>query len=961
MAARKGQNPARSPAESTGGRPAVRSDGAAGGLLEGQGTRAASPPRDGKAGEKRSTPFMRQHEAAKALHPDSILFFRMGDFYEMFHDDAVTAARVLGLTLTARNKGAPDEIPMAGVPWHAASGYIAKLLASGFKIALCEQMADPAKCKGIVPREVVRVLTPSLVTEGDQLDARENQWLAAIDLPEDAPSRVGTATRPQDGASEARLGFALLDLSTGELLAAAVDGVSVLAAEIARTAPRELLVGGASSGAGGARLAETIAAIRELAPKVALRDDAAMVAGDDAGAAIDAILDGAAEVAIAAEARRAGVEGTALAAAARAVRYAHACTPRAKLPVRRVAPYELASSMHIDETAQAHLEIAVALDGSRQGTLLDVVDATVTPAGARLLRRRLLAPLLDVAAIRRRHDEVEVFVAHARSRSELREALADLGDLERLAVRASLGEATPRDLGALRDGLGAAPRAAAAVRSIPDPTARDLLGADIDLVSDLEAVLSAALVDRPPTSAREDTSIREGFDAALDEARRLKGGGTEAILALESELRRETGATSLRIKFARVFGWTIEVTKSHLAKVPPAWRRKQTVAGGERYTYDALDQLAADVEGAEARAQERQEAIVADLAARAAAASPRVRELCRRLAVWDVSAALADVAHRYDYVRPEIDESGELELSEARHPVVERFAARGRFVPNDVRLAAGADRLWLITGPNMAGKSTLMRQTALVVLLAQAGSYVPARAARVGIVDRLLSRVGASDNVARGESTFMVEMRETAAILRSATRRSLVVLDEIGRGTSTYDGLAIAWAVAEHLHDAIGCRSLFATHYHELTELSRTSPGLVNVSVSAREHDGGIVFLHSVQRGPASRSYGIAVARLAGLPESVLGRARAVLHALEANAAAQGAGPASTPAPRAGAGRAVPQLDLFAAAEAAPPRDPSVDLAIDTLRSLDVARTTPLDALSLLAKLQASLGGQRSG
>jgi DNA mismatch repair protein MutS len=898
------------------------------------------------AGVAKVTPFMRQYEDAKALHPDAILFFRMGDFYEMFRDDAVTAARVLGLTLTARNKGAPDEIPMAGVPWHAAHGYIGKLLAGGFKIALCEQMADPAKCKGIVPREVVRVLTPSLVTDGDQLDARENQWLAAIDVP------VAAA-----GAEAGGVGFALLDLSTGELLAATVDGASVLAAEIARSDPREVLVGGDP-----ARAAEVSDAIRALAPKVALRSDAPLFAGDDDVAdAIDRLLDDAAEVPIAKEARRAAVDAPALAAAARAVRFAHACTPRAKLPVRRLAPYELSATMRIDETAQVHLEIVRAQDGSREGTLLDVVDATVSPAGARLLRRRLLAPLLDVAAIRRRHDEVEVFVAHARSRAELREALKSLGDLERLAVRASLGEATPRDLGALRDGLAAAPRAAAAVLSIPDASARELLGADVDLVAELETVLRAALVDRPPTSAKEDGSIREGFDAELDEARKLKDGGTDAILALEADLRKETGATSLRVKYARVFGWTIEVTKSHLAKVPATWRRKQTIAGGERYTYDALDQLAADVEGAEARAQERQEAIVADLAARASAASPRIRELCRRLAAWDVASALADVAHRHDYVRPEIDDSDTLELIEARHPVVERLAARGRFVPNDVRLAAEGERLWLITGPNMAGKSTLMRQTALAVILAQAGSYVPARTARIGVVDRLLSRVGASDNVARGESTFMVEMRETAAILRSATRRSLVVLDEIGRGTSTYDGLAIAWAVAEHLHDAIGCRALFATHYHELTELSRTSAGLVNVSVSAREHDGGVVFLHSVQRGPASRSYGIAVARLAGVPESVLGRARAVLHALEANAASQAGAPISTPAPRAAGKRAAPQLDLFAASEAAPPRDPAIDLAIDTIRSLDVGRTTPLDALSLLAKLQASIGGPRLG
>lgn len=900
-----------------------------------------------KQDAKKVTPVTRQWEDAKAQHPDAILFFRLGDFYEMFHDDAVTAARVLSLTLTSRNKGAMDEVPMAGVPWHAAHGYVAKLLAAGYKVALCEQMADPAKTKGIVPREVVRVVTPALVTSESQLDAKQNQWLAAVDV-------AGSGDGP------GRVGFALLDLSTGELLAGALDGASMLLAELSRSEPRELLIGGSETGTGAA--AEEIAsAMRAVAPRVAVRPDPPI-----ADAAVDGALDDAAEVPVAAEARRGAMDPLALRAAARALRFARSCNPRVKLPVRRVTPYDLAACMRVDETAQAHLEIVRSSSGAREGSLLDVIDETVTGAGARLLRRRLLQPLLDVPSIRRRLDEVEIFVTHGKSRSELREALRALGDLERLAVRASLGEATPRDLAALRDGLLAAPRAAAAVRTIPDASARDLLGVEVDLLPELAELLERALVERPPPTVKDGGAVKPGFDAELDEARRLKDGGTELIVALESELRAQTNASSLRIKYSRVFGWTIEVTKSHLAKVPPSWRRKQTVAGGERYTNDHLDQIAADVEGAEARALEREEGIVADLCARAAAASPRIRELCRRLAAWDVAAALADVAHRYDYVRPEVDDSDVLELVEARHPVVERMSARGRFVPNDVRLEAKGERLWLVTGPNMAGKSTLMRQTALCALLAQAGSYVPARAARIGVVDRLLSRVGASDDVARGDSTFMVEMRETASILRHATSKSLVVLDEIGRGTSTYDGLAIAWAVTEHLHDAVGCRALFATHYHELTELAKTAPGLVNVSVSAREHDGGVVFLHTVQRGPASRSYGIAVAKLAGLPESVLGRARAVLAMLEAGAAGppsvrtEGQLPATTPPLAGGGGRGrkgrAPQLDLFVAPRPDAAPDPAEQLALATIRQLDVARTTPLDALQLLAKLQASLG-----
>ncbi|WP_438029636.1 DNA mismatch repair protein MutS [Sorangium sp. So ce233] len=891
-------------------------------------------PSEQPAARKKLTPVMRQYEEAKALHPDAILFFRMGDFYEMFNDDAVLVSRALNLTLTSRNKGEPEEVPMAGVPHHAAHGYIARLLALGHKVAICEQCGDPSKIKGLVPRQVVRVVTPGLVTDSEQLDARANHYLAAVD--------GGGAPRGDAGATGGPYGLSLLDLSTGELSATSIPDAATLLAELARADPREALI--------ARDLPDVRAAATSLACRAALRDD------DDLDSAqVASILDDAALEPISAAAL-AEHPLPAVRAAARALRFARRCSPGARIPVRRIAPHDTSGTLRIDETAQSHLELARAADGGRRGTLLDVIDCTVTPGGARLLRRRLLTPLADVAGIRRRLDEVELFVSHPRARGELREALGGVGDLERLSVRALLGEATPRDLGCLRDGLTAAPAAVAAVRSIPDlgsAAAEPLLAeaAALDLAADVRAELTAALIERPPPNAREGGVFREGYDKELDEARAVEKNATELILALEAKLRSQTGAPSLRVKYTRVFGWYIEVTRAHVSKVPETFRRKQTVATGERYTSDELDELADKIEHAGARALERETALFERLRALVAKSEGRLRALARRLAAWDVAAALADVAHRNDYVRPHVTSGEAIAIRDGRHPVVERFAAAGHFVPNDTRLDLAGERLWLITGPNMAGKSTLMRQVALIVVLAQMGSYVPAREAEIGLVDRILSRVGASDNVARGESTFMVEMRETAEILRDATRRSLVILDEIGRGTSTYDGLAIAWAVAEHLFEAVGCRALFATHYHELTELSARAPGIANYSVAAREHGDDVIFLHKLEAGPASRSYGVAVARLAGVPEGVLARARAILATLESGAALPGGKHASLRG-RSRSGAA--QLDLFAPAQAAVP--PEQAAVIETLRSVDVDRLAPLDALKLVVKLKGLLG-----
>ena len=866
------------------------------------------------------TPVMRQHDDAKRAYPDAIVFFRMGDFYEMFYEDAVVASSLLGLTLTSRSKA--EDVPMAGVPHHSAQGYIARLLAAGKKVAICEQMADPSKVKGLVPREVVRVITPGLVTVGD-LDAREQSYLAVVDS-------VGA-----EGADRA-FGLALLDLSTGELSAMVLSSADAVLGELARAAPREVILSPACASMEPLVPIVVSSAVVRVDPP--LVDDAVAVLGRAVGERVARI----------AEAEHAPA---ALLAAARAADIARRATPGRALPISSVTRLEPSATMRIDEIAQAHLELVRSVDGSREMTLLGIVDRCSTPAGARLLRRRLLAPLANVGAIRRRQDEVEAFVVHARARRELRETLAGLGDLERISVRAALGEATPRDLGSLRDGLAIVPRAIEIAASLPGEARLSEEARALDPVADVSSALSIALADRPPAVARDGGIVRDGFDARLDEARKTKAHAAELIAALETRLREETNAQGLKIRFNSVFGYYMEVTKSHLAKVPAAWRRKQTVAGGERYTNGELDQLAADIESAEERSLSREMDIYADLVDRVATAADRIRRLAEALAAWDVAASLAEVAHERGYARPDVDDGDVIDIREGRHPVVEAYAAKDRFVPNDTTLDLRGAPLWLVTGPNMAGKSTLMRQVALIVVLAQMGSFVPAKSARIGIVDRLLSRVGASDAVARGESTFMVEMRETASILKHATRRSLVILDEIGRGTSTYDGLSIAWAVAEHLAEVTRCRALFATHYHELTELASTSSGVANVSVAAREHAGSVVFLHALVKGPASRSYGIAVARLAGVPESVSARAETILAGLEGDSARGANAPKKAPPPKEGAASADPQLDLFAARAATT----SEHDALMAIRGVDIDRLTPLDALSLLASLKKTL------
>ncbi|MDX2051080.1 MAG: DNA mismatch repair protein MutS [Polyangiaceae bacterium] len=856
-----------------------------------------------------NTPVMQQHAEAKNAYPDALIFFRLGDFYEMFGDDAVLGARLLDLTLTSRNKGKPDEIPMAGVPYHAAHNYIGRLLAKGCKVAICEQMADPSTVKGIVPRQVVRVITPGTVTSEEHLSPNTNNWLCAVEV---APSGIG---------------LALLDLSTGELRATELADVALLLAEIAHASPSEIVIGGVPE-----QVQEARTSVQATLSSGVVREDSELSA-EAQSEHLSEFVDEA----------RALSEHTQR-AVARALRFIRECHPgRAELPVRRLVHWDPAQCLHLDARTQIHLELVRSLSGNEEATLLHVIDQTSTALGARLLRRQILAPLVDHERIRRRLDGVEFFVQNPGLRSALRECLSEVADFERLGVRASLGEATPRDLGKLRDGLLASERAANMLNETRDLIARESLrlSEKIDTITDLAELLAAALVERPPTQAKEGSVFRPGYDAELDEFADLKKSGAERMIELEARLRDETDIGTLKVRFTRVFGWYIEVSRSHTAKAPKAWRRKQTVSGGERFTTEELDELAHRITSAEDRHRERELLLFSALVAEVASRGPRLYQLASMVARWDVAASLAEVAHRYDYCRPHVEKSDGIEIRDGRHPVVERLAAEGRFVPNDVELNLKAERLWLITGPNMAGKSTFLRQVALTVILAQMGSFVPARFARIGLVDRVLSRVGASDNLAQGQSTFMVEMTETAEILRRASQRSLVILDEIGRGTSTFDGLAIAWAVAEYLDEAAKCRALFATHYHELTTLAEDSRHMANYSVSAREQGEDIVFLHRVVAGAASRSYGIAVAKLAGLPESVLARARALLTSFEAG---------STTGRRNNTGSRA-QLGLFESSHVSRQQLET----LETLRSANVENMTPLDALQFLARLKEKI------
>ena len=859
-----------------------------------------------------ATPMMRQYLETKARFPDAILFFRLGDFYEMFLDDAVEASRILDIQLTSRGKDG-DRIPMCGVPYHAARSYIARLIEAGKKVAICDQVDEGQPVKGgkkLFRREVTRIVTPGTVLDEEILDPRAANYLATV-------AREGEA-----------FGLAFLDASTGEFRATQVGSLAAVEAELARFHPREILLGpgveGVSKGLEGS--------VRETeAPESFESSRAEKLLCRHFGVAT---LDGF------------GLSGqrAAIAAAGAALAYlAETQRGNAASHVDRIQAFFPERHLRLDEATSANLELFRTLHGARKkGSLFGTIDKTATAMGGRRLGEWLAAPLLEVEEIRARHDAVEELVERAVLRGELVEALRGVSDLERLLGRLALGVGNARDARNLGLSLGRLAGIAERLRgcrsALLAAQAPSLLGFE-KLAADLERGLEEEL---PPTT-REGKMFAKGWDPELDELIDLATSGREVLARLEAKEREQTGIASLKLKYNKVFGYYIEVTRPNLHLVPSHYVRKQTTANAERFTTEELQAYEEKILTAEERRIEKEAELFEALRRTILERASEIRRAASAVATVDALAAFARVASEHGYVRPEVDAGDVLEIVEGRHPVVERSLGSEAFVPNDVTLDRSEQQILVITGPNMAGKSTILRQTALIVLLAQAGSFVPAARARIGVADRIFCRVGASDDIAKGQSTFMVEMVETAAILHGATERSLVVLDEIGRGTSTFDGLSIAWAVAEHLHDRVGARTLFATHYHELVELAKERPRVKNATIAVTEQGGRVIFLRKLIPGGASRSYGIEVARLAGVPAEVIARAKEILANLEKNEldpqgravfARKGKG-ASHPA----------QLGLFGGES---PPDPKASEILDALRRLEPERMSPLEALTLL-------------
>src|SRR5438067_9806209 len=806
-----------------------------------------------------STPLMRQYTAIKREHPQALLFFRLGDFYELFFEDAVLAARELEITLTSRNKEKGIAIPMCGVPYHSAENYIAKLIRKGFKVAVCDQMEDARLAKKLVRRQVTRVVTPGTAADST-LEAEQNNFLAAVCVAPDAA------------------GFAALDLSTGEFRATEFQGPdahSRLEEELQQLRPRELLYASflplfenkpQLSREAGWSFAATPLEDWVFAPDYALP----LVENHFGVLSLEGL----------------GLAGrNAATAAAGAVLHYVRQTQRGTLDhVDRIGFYQRQDCLLLDAVTCRNLELIEPIfnpagsDAGAEATLFRTLDATLTPMGKRLLRSWLLRPSIDVEEIQARLDAVEEMFAATIEREQLRQPLESVLDIERLLSRVTLESANPRDLLALAASLNRVPQVRLALAKFNAALLRQL-HESLDELSDVRQQIETTLVPEPPLSFSEGGVIAPGIDAALDELRDLSRNSRQYILEIEQRERQRTGIGSLKIKFNSVFGYYIEISKANQHLAPPDYERKQTLVNAERFTTSELKQYESKVLDAQEKIVELERRIFAELRAAVAAQARRIRQTALALAQLDVLASFAHLAAHRAYVRPRFDDSGEIELMEARHPVVELQSLSGaaRFVPNDLFLDSATHSLLLLTGPNMGGKSTYLRQTALMVIMAQMGCFVPARSARLGVVDRVFTRIGASDNLARGRSTFMVEMTETAAILHTATPRSLILLDEVGRGTSTYDGLAIAWAAIEYIHGRTRAKTLFATHYFELTELADRLSGVKNYHVSVKETGGGIVFLRKVEPGAADRSYGIEVAKLAGLPGEGIQRAREVL------------------------------------------------------------------------------------
>jgi len=856
--------------------------------------------------------MLRQYHAMKQEVPGALLMFRLGDFYELFFEDAVTASRELEITLTARHKERENPVPMCGVPYHAADGYIARLLRKGFKVAICDQMEAPQKGVKIVRREITRVVTPGTITDSNVLTPGENNYLLAVN------------------ESGATLGCAFLDISTGEFRAVDFDGPdrwNRLLLETDHFAPREVVF--------PERLKAAILVLNGIA-KTPL-DDWLF----DADYATRILKD---------QMQTATLEGfgltgkpTAVGACGAIVHYVRQTQKAALEHVNAIVYQETANYLILDSATIRNLELFESPGGDAKDTLLGILNKTHTGMGARLLRAWMMRPSVDAAEIEKRYDAVGELAASAVALESVHDSFDGIFDIERLLSKIAIGTASPRELNSLRSSIGCLPRVAAAVSKLK--TGRfDDLHQRLDLLEDLHSMLARAIADDPPPTMMDGGVIRDGFNAPLDELRGLSKSGKTYLAALEIRERERTGISSLKVRFNRVFGYYIEISNSNKHLVPNDYDRKQTLVGAERYTTPELKEYEEKILTAEERILEIEKQLFQEIRTGVSNEAARIRHSAAVIAELDVLASFARVAQSYGYSRPQIAVNNELVIRKGRHPVIEVLAEQqraDRFVPNDLYMNDSTDQILVITGPNMGGKSTYLRQAALLVILAQMGSFVPAQLLKYPLADRIFTRIGASDNLTRGRSTFMVEMTETALILNSATSRSLIVLDEIGRGTATFDGLSLAWAVIEHIQSRIQAKTIFATHYHELTELADLLPGIKNLHVTVKESENRIIFLRTVEAGPANRSYGIEVARLAGIPSSVTERAREILRKHEENE--HQLSDNLTVRARRKTRVIVNQLSLFTAIE---------EELRSSLLALDPNNLTPMDALKMLEELR---------
>jgi len=864
------------------------------------------------------TPMMRQYLEIKVDYPDTILFFRLGDFYEMFLDDAVKASRILDITLTSRNKNSEGaDVPLCGVPYHSANPYIAKLIEAGEKVAICEQVEDPKSAKGIVKRQVVKVVTPGLVVDAESLTPKENNYLLSL-----------------FAGKSGLWGLSFLDVSTGEFRVTELAELEEVLAESACVSPREII------------LPSSFRDSRQMKDIAEITGERIVTFMDDWVYDLDYVqrlfrnhFNGASAVSAGCEGLTVGV----LAAGA-VLHYLGETQKGSSAHVTKIIPYQTREYLVLDETTRRNLELTATMaEGKRKGSLIGLMDLTVTAMGGRKLKQWINYPLVMLQQIKDRLDAVEVLIHAQAQRRELRDLLDGMYDLERLNGRISLASASAKDLVALKDSLLRIPPLLEILCLVDAPLLNSIRDG-IDPMTDIAELVTDGIVSNPPFILREGGIIADGYNGELDELRTISREGKGFIARLEAREKGKTGINSLKIRYNKVFGYYIEVTKSNLAAIPSDYIRKQTLANAERYITPELKEYEDKVLGAEERIAELEFSLFQGIREQIATHGHRVARTADLLATLDVLLALAELAQEQNYCRPLVDEEDTISIVDGRHPVIAAMSLGERFVPNDTLLDNRENQLLIITGPNMAGKSTIMRQVALITLMAQMGSFVPASEARIGLVDRIFTRVGAADNLARGHSTFMVEMMETAHILRNATQKSLVILDEIGRGTSTFDGVSIAWAVAEFIHDNAehAAKTMFATHYHELTELAVTRNRIKNYNIAVREWNDQIIFLRKIVPGGASHSYGIQVARLAGLPADVIQRSKEILHNLEKGEYAEEGIPRIARRKNGRSPSVNPQLSLFSEENAIRAR----------LSELDVTTITPLQALSILDELK---------